>query len=593
MGEGAQTKAKKKQPQPSLRPCDRAATAYRSEDPLGNLKIRVQLKSLSVPTNSEPQPEREPAAEEQPNANEDNEEEEEAEQGEDPIEDAQDPQPEVNPEPKEDPEERGIFTGEFQWQEKRFSKREVATIRRGVPQGAKAWEKVALKQKTDELSRDEHEVMSEKREQGLAVPAEYEGSVLFTYVEGDEWEDEEWEAPISGVQAPSTRAAARLRDLGSSKKVVTMTKLEKHLYLDKGYSRMRIMATLPSEDPEGDATELALCVMRGYKVKHGTVLEMRPGFNTEENPTYKVIHNGAVYELSIALASDLPDDDDLDFDRERRKKERADHRRLLSNRSAAGKEEIFKALPPEDKMWSVMMQLHSAHDFDSPNVYVEFQWTLPSWWNASVAEEELRGTSQIAECVYDRSDWFGRHPSFHLGIGHEYEITESPGPAAGQTAMPLRTCPANRPQLFFRVCSLDSWQRFRLLGYGVVPMPEHPGRRCVTLRTWRPADDRHSRLRSFFVGGSNELTNWCPDVSMPNTDRDFDGKYLNKFGAKTQSSGTLEVEINLMCRGAPPKPASRGIGRGPGGRAARTLFGGIKRGAAGRNIVAAARRDKS
>lgn len=504
----------------------------------------------------------------------------------------QDPEPEVDPEPKVDPEERGIFAAEFQWQQKRFSKNEVDSIRLGPTANAKSWEKAALRQKERKLKDAEHEVLSEAREQGRPVPAKYDGSVLYTYVEGDEWEDEEWEAPISGVEAPSTRAAARLRDLGSSKKVVNMTKLEKHLYLDQGYSRMRIMATLPSEDPEGDTTELALCVMRGYKVPHGTMLEMRPGFNTDDNPTYKVMHNGSVYELTLALASDLPDDDELQIDRERRKKERADHRRILSNRSAAGKEEIFKALPPEDKIWSVMMQLHSAHDFDSPNVYVEFQWTLPSFWKASVAEEELRGTSQIAECSYDRSDWFGRHPSFHLGVGHEYELTESPTPSGGQTA-PSRSCPANRPQLFLRVCSLDSWQRFRLLGYGVVPMPEQPGRRCVTLRTWRPADDRQSKLRSFFVGGSNELANWCPETSMPNTDRDFDGKYLNKFGARTQSSGTVEVEINLMCRGAPPKAPSRGIGRGPGGRAGRNLFGGIKRGAAGRNIVAAARRDKS
>lgn len=497
----------------------------------------------------------------------------------------------MDPEPEVDPEDRGIFTGEFAWQQKRFSKDEVDSVRRGVPGTASKWEKAALHQKEIKLGRAADEVMTEAREQGRAAPAEYEGSVLFTYVEGDEWEDEEWEAPISGGKAPSTQAAARLRDLGSSKKVVNVTKLEKHLYLDQGYSRMRIMATLPGEDPEGDTTELALCVMKGYKVPHGTVLEMRPGFNTEENPTYKVMHNGSVYELSIALASDLPDDEEQDEHRKRRQKERADHRRLLTNRSAAGKEEIFKALPPEDKIWSMMMQLHSAHDFDSSNVYVEFQWTLPSWWKASVPEEQLRGTSQIAECIYDRSDWFGQHPSYHLGIGHEYELTESPAPSAGLAAAPSRSCPANRPQLFVRVCSLDSWERFRLLGYGVVPMPEHPGRRCVTLRTWRPADDRQSRLRSFFVGGSNELTQWCPDVSMPNTDRDFDGKYLNKFGAKTQSAGTLEIEINLMCRGAPPKAPSRGFGRGgPGGRASRALFGGMKRGAAGRNIVAAAGR---
>ena len=499
----------------------------------------------------------------------------------------------MDPEPEVGPEDRGIFNGEFTWQQKRFSKNEVGKIRKGVESRAKKTEKDAMKKAEMKLGVVKSQVMDEAREQGRAVPAEYEGSILFSYVEGDEWEDEEWEGAITGGTAPSTQAAARLRDISSSKKVVSMTKLEKHLYLDAHYSRMRIVATLPGENPDGETTELALCVMKGYKVPHGTMLEMRPGFNTEENPTYKVIHNGSVYELSIALASDLPDDDEQAADRERRKKERADHRRLLTNRSAAGKEEIFKELK-EDKSWSMMMQLHCAHDFDSPNVYVEFQWTLPSWWKSTVPDDQLRGTTQIAEAAWESGDWFGRHPSFHLGLGHEYELTEQPTPSAG-TAVPSRSNPANRPQLFVRVCSLDSWERFRLLGYGVVPMPEHPGRRTVTLRTWRPADDRQSKLRSFFVGGSNELAQWCPDISMPTTDRDFNGKYLNKFGAKTQASGRLEIELNLMCRGAPPEKPSRGFGRGgAGGRMAggRALFGG-KRGAGGgggRNIVAAARR---
>ena len=55
--------------------------AYRSEDPLENLKIRIQLKSLSVPAKAtpEPQPEQEPEAEEAPEqGGEDNEEDEEA-----------------------------------------------------------------------------------------------------------------------------------------------------------------------------------------------------------------------------------------------------------------------------------------------------------------------------------------------------------------------------------------------------------------------------------------------------------------------------------------------------------------------------------
>ena len=70
-----------KKAQPSLRPCDGAAVAYRSEDPLENLKIRVQLKTLigGYPSKAHPelQPEREPEpmAAEGDDDDEDNDEE--------------------------------------------------------------------------------------------------------------------------------------------------------------------------------------------------------------------------------------------------------------------------------------------------------------------------------------------------------------------------------------------------------------------------------------------------------------------------------------------------------------------------------------
>ena len=66
--------------------------AYRSEDPLENLKIRIQLKSLSVPAKAtpEPQPEQEPEAEEAPEqGGEDNEDEADNEEDEEANEDAE------------------------------------------------------------------------------------------------------------------------------------------------------------------------------------------------------------------------------------------------------------------------------------------------------------------------------------------------------------------------------------------------------------------------------------------------------------------------------------------------------------------------
>lgn len=91
MGEGTKGKSVKQPPHSSLQPCDRAAVAYRSEDPLENLKIRVQLKNLSGPTKvseRQPEPQPEPEAEDQlPEG------EQEAEEGEDGEED-EDAEPE-------------------------------------------------------------------------------------------------------------------------------------------------------------------------------------------------------------------------------------------------------------------------------------------------------------------------------------------------------------------------------------------------------------------------------------------------------------------------------------------------------------------
>lgn len=63
----------------------------------------------------------------------------------------------------------------------------------------------------------------------------------------------------------------------------------------------------------------------------------------------------------------------------------------------------------------------------------------------------------------------------------ESAASSGAGAAAAPPPPPPRgASPVDRPQLFLRVCSLDSWERFRLLGYCCVALPELPGRRQVS-----------------------------------------------------------------------------------------------------------------
>ena len=82
-----------------------------------------------------------------------------------------------------------------------------------------------------------------------------------------------------------------------------------------------------------------------------------------------------------------------------------------------------------------------------------------------------------------------------------------PSTAAAVQAEPSA---ASRPTLYLRVCTVDSWERFRLLGYGLVALPQAAGRLKLPVPTWRPASDRLANLRTAFVGGSPELEPWCP-----------------------------------------------------------------------------------
>merc|ERR1712048_1515942 len=100
---------------------------------------------------------------------------------------------------------------------------------------------------------------------------------------------------------------------------------------------------------------------------------------------------------------------------------------------------------------------------------------------------------------------------------------------------------AKFPTLYFKVSSVDSWQRFRCEGYGYTQLPDVPGSHMLEIDTWRPkGSTRESQLNRFFIGATPELDDW----TYLKQDRSSDEPIVSRFHFKTETAGTLCVRLN-------------------------------------------------
>uniref|UniRef100_A0A8C9ZA24 MKS transition zone complex subunit 1 n=1 Tax=Sander lucioperca TaxID=283035 RepID=A0A8C9ZA24_SANLU len=171
----------------------------------------------------------------------------------------------------------------------------------------------------------------------------------------------------------------------------------------------------------------------------------------------------------------------------------------------------------------------SAKGFEYDNLYIHFFMELPNNWS-SLPFQSLSGVTQTcrAKTLGKENVAFFSYPfSFEAFYMSEKESEESV---------------LQWPVIYFKVLSLDSWQRYRTEGYGYLLFPATPGKHTITCHTWRPLQTgTGSALRRFFIGGSPELEDHSY-VRIPGT---FKGERLSRFGFCTETTGS--VTFNLHC----------------------------------------------
>uniref|UniRef100_A0A3Q3BIB6 MKS transition zone complex subunit 1 n=1 Tax=Kryptolebias marmoratus TaxID=37003 RepID=A0A3Q3BIB6_KRYMA len=177
-------------------------------------------------------------------------------------------------------------------------------------------------------------------------------------------------------------------------------------------------------------------------------------------------------------------------------------------------------MPPVGTLRYVMNGEISAKGFEYDNLFIHFFMDLPNW--SSLSFQSLSGVTQTCR---ENVAFFSFPFDFEAFYMSEKESDLIP----------------QWPVLYFKVLSLDSWQRYRTEGYGCLLFPTLP-KHTMTCHTWRPLQTGTvSALRRFFIGGSAELE----DLSYVRIPETFKGERLSRFGFCTKTTGS--VTFNLHC----------------------------------------------
>uniref|UniRef100_A0A669EFQ2 MKS transition zone complex subunit 1 n=1 Tax=Oreochromis niloticus TaxID=8128 RepID=A0A669EFQ2_ORENI len=248
----------------------------------------------------------------------------------------------------------------------------------------------------------------------------------------------------------------------------------------------------------------------------GTVI-VKPDFNKGKEP-YRIVTEGErreVWRLTVENVSGSMKPEDKVREQNMYKDLYIRHKEYLN--SLVGQD--FEMPPLGILRYMMNGEIVSAQGFEYDNLYIHFFMELPNS-ESHVILPVCRCTENVA--------FFSYPFNFEAFYMTEKESDHS---------VP------QWPVLYFKVLSLDSWQRYRTEGYGYLLFPAMPGKHTMTCHTWRPLQmGTVSALRRFFIGGSPELEDHSY-VRIPGT---FKGERLSRFGFCTETTGSVTFNLNCI-----------------------------------------------
>ncbi|XP_067933595.1 tectonic-like complex member MKS1 [Watersipora subatra] len=294
-----------------------------------------------------------------------------------------------------------------------------------------------------------------------------------------------------------------------------------------------IMADLSARDQI--ATEDDEHVLCSIKVDANGVITMKPNFNQSSKP-YRIETDSLgkeVYLYTLENCSSAMSNSEKVREEKMYNELYSRHSQYLS--SLVGSE--FE-LPPLGVLRLILHgQIVSARNFEYDDLFVRYVINVPSQEQGWGVESNFKLAGVTQTCITKVE---GRDNVAFFSFPFDAEMFyKRPAGEGDQTGQVIKSW----PKIFFEICSLDSWSRFRPEGYCAVTIPNTPGEHSVELNTWRPVGPSVvSNLRRFFIGGAPELED-LSYVYIPST---FQGSHLSRFGFKTESSGSLKIKLSVM-----------------------------------------------
>ncbi|EDV20131.1 Meckel syndrome type 1 protein [Trichoplax sp. H2] len=289
---------------------------------------------------------------------------------------------------------------------------------------------------------------------------------------------------------------------------------------------MFIMADLSNDDREPTKEdEYVLC---SVTINSNGLISIKPDFNTS-NSSYRIVTKSEyqeVYEYRLEHCSKPMSK--VEEDREKKALKELYQRHGAYQASLIGTE--FATPPPSGTLRvNIFGEINMAKNFEYNDIYIHYCLYLTTEWKTRDSDV-IAGFTQISKCKGDKEK------TAHFGHPFEFEITY-------EKANFNQVGVSEWPQLFIEVVSCDSWQRYRIEGYGYTLIPQAPGMHKIEIQTWRPvAPDLVSEMRRFFIGGAPELN----DITYVSHPAGSDGPCLSKYGLKTASSGSVTVKMNVL-----------------------------------------------
>ncbi|KAJ3071625.1 Pleiotropic negative transcriptional regulator [Podochytrium sp. JEL0797] len=377
------------------------------------------------------------------------------------------------------------------------------------------------------------------------------GMFLFTYIDSDEYTNQEdvernvttskhetlsemakraltLTKPLTGPVATSAyEAEFDSRHTGVSEKPVHLYKPLRNIKFEEMHVMAYIYSEIKYSNEKGDAFsikgyEKRLCTIKCYD---SGLVTMTPGLS-ESSSLYQFQINEDVFQYRLELIS--KELDAVDEEKEWKIYSEFYDRRVQAQQ--AHLPTTFQKPPSAPGLRVVLMgEIASAYGFNGESIYIHYLVDLTEGWTVEGGQLPLLSAyTQCSSGIYQSESglWearfaFPMEVELISGQGHRHSVW---------------------PKIYFEVCSMDSWDRSIVVGYGYADLPKSPGCYDLKITTWKPLVSPSSQLKSSLVGGSAELD----DLTYNYIPFGHKGPKLIKYGFQTETSGTINFKMNLI-----------------------------------------------